>query len=86
MKNPPFFTSNSDLAGKYGRRRITRRRGKRKQKFLTHTDRPRASLIYGEEREINRNEEAFWGRNSQMVKCEEEKNEENGERGGGRRR
>ena len=44
----------------------------------THTDRPRASLFYGEERDINRNEQAFWWKNGRMVRCEEEENGEGG--------
>ena len=50
----------------------------------THTDQPRASLFYGEERDINRNEQAFWCMGGRMVRCEEEENGENGERGGAR--
>ena len=37
----------------------------------THTpmDRTCASRLCGEEREVKRNEEAFWRRNGRMVKC-----------------
>ena len=64
------------------RRKTSRRRRRKSTHENTHTptDRTLASRVYEEEKEINRNEEAFWVKNGQMVKCEEEKNEENGER------
>ena len=56
MKNPPLFTSNSDLAEKYGRRRRER---KRDEHTHPHESNSNFTALWRKEREMTGNEGAF---------------------------